>query len=94
MPEKPIRLKKKEFQMNLGYLIKSSGLPYYIIGPMLKDALTEVEMAEERIYQREKKEYEESLAIEESNQVSEKDALEGNSQTAETEVIEKEEKHE
>lgn len=59
--EKPISLKMKDFKTDLVDLINHSGLPLFIIEPILKDILDVVQTKVEQDYQNDKAQYEKSL---------------------------------
>lgn len=69
--EKPIRLKLKEFKNNLVTLINTSGLPLFVVEPIMKDILQEVQIKMEQEYQQDKMTYENSLAQEQENNKTE-----------------------
>ena len=62
--EKPISLKMKDFKTDLVDLINHSGLPLFIIEPILKDILAVIQTRVEEDYQRDKALYEQSLTEE------------------------------
>ena len=59
--EKPISLKLKEFRDNAVNLVNTSGLPLFIVEPILKDVLVAVQNKSEQEYQQDKMRYEQSL---------------------------------
>ena len=59
--EKPITLIYEELKNNLADIINNSGLPAFIIEPVLQNYLNEVKNIEKKQYEYDKKEYEESL---------------------------------
>lgn len=59
--EKPITVIYEEFKNELASLINNSGLPAFVVEPVLQDYLNEIKMIKERQYQIEKAQYEESL---------------------------------
>ena len=59
--EKPISVIYEEFKEELANLINGSGLPAFMVEPVLQDYLSEIKMIKERQYQIEKARYEESL---------------------------------
>lgn len=58
---KPMSVALREFKEKIVEDVNSSGLPLFAIEPILKDLLSVVQMESERVYQMEKKAYEESL---------------------------------
>lgn len=59
--EKPISLKIKEFKKDAVNLVNTSGLPLFIIEPILKEVLVAVQNKSEQEYQQDKLRYEQSL---------------------------------
>lgn len=59
--EKPISIVYEEFKDRLASLINDSGLPAFVIEPILRDYLSEIKMIKEKQYQIEKAQYEEFL---------------------------------
>lgn len=59
--EKPISVIYEEFKQDLASLINNSGLPAFVVEPVLQDYLSEIKAIKERQYQVEKAQYEESL---------------------------------
>lgn len=59
--EKPISLKIKEFKNEAVNLVNTSGLPLFIIEPILKEVLVAVQNKSEQEYQQDKIRYEQSL---------------------------------
>ena len=59
--DKPISLKMREFKNNAVNLVNTSGLPLFIIEPILKEVMCAVESKAEQEYQIEKATYERSL---------------------------------
>ena len=59
---KPSSIIYEEFKQDLANLINNSGLPAFIIEPVLKDYLNEIKLLAQRQYQADKVEYEKSLA--------------------------------
>lgn len=59
--EKPISLKIKEFKNDAVNLVNTSGLPLFIIEPILKEVLVAVQNKSEQEYQQDKLRYEQSL---------------------------------
>lgn len=59
--EKPISLKLRDFKNDAVNLINNSGLPLFIIEPILKDVLVAVQTKMEQEYQLDKATYENSL---------------------------------
>ena len=64
--EKPISLKIKDFKNNAVNLVNTSGLPLFVVEPILKDILDEVQMVSNQQYLQDKANYEQAL-IEENN---------------------------
>lgn len=65
--EKPISLKLKDFKNDAVNLINTSGLPLFIIEPILREVLVAVQTKAEQEYQLDKRNYENSLQVEEQN---------------------------
>ena len=63
--EKPISLKIKEFKNDAVNLVNTSGLPLFIIEPILKEVLVAVQNKSEQEYQQDKLRYEQSLNTQE-----------------------------
>ncbi len=61
MFEKPISVKRVEFINNLVELVNNSGLPPFVLEPILKDAHISMQMEMEKMYLAEKKQYEEQM---------------------------------
>ena len=59
--EKPISLKIKDFKNDAVNLVNTSGLPLFIIEPILKEVLVAVQNKSEQEYQQDKLRYEQSL---------------------------------
>lgn len=59
--EKPISLKIKEFKNDAVNLVNTSGLPLFIVEPILKEVLVAVQNKSEQEYQQDKLRYEQSL---------------------------------
>ena len=74
---KPITLVIEETKTKLAELINNSGLPPFVIEPMLNTFLQEAHVAAKRQYEIEKLQYEQALAKEEEqNEDVEKDESE------------------
>lgn len=58
---KPIIVAREEFRSNLANLINTSGLPIYVIEPILNDILSEVVRVSQLQYQKELQQYQEAL---------------------------------
>ena len=63
--EKPISLKIKDFKNDTVNLVNTSGLPLFIIEPILKEVLVAVQTRSEQEYQQDKLRYEQSLNTQE-----------------------------
>lgn len=59
--EKPISLKLRDFKNDAVNLVNNSGLPLFIIEPILKDIYNAVQAKVEQEYQQDKVKYEQSL---------------------------------
>lgn len=59
--EKPISLKIKEFKNDAVNLVNTSGLPLFVIEPILKDILSAVQSKLDQEYLQDKANYEQSL---------------------------------
>lgn len=77
--EKPISLKLKEFKNNAVNLINTSGLPLFIVEPILKEILAAVQTKANEEYLQDKAHYENKL-VEELKQSAENTQKEGESQ--------------
>ena len=64
---KPITVIYEEFRQNLADLINNSGLPAFIIEPILQNYLNETRLAMNKQYQIDKDKYEKSLKASEDN---------------------------
>ena len=58
---KPSTIIYEEFKQDLANLINTSGLPAFIIEPVLRDYLSEIRALAQRQYQMDKAEYEKAL---------------------------------
>lgn len=58
---KPISVVYEEFKDELANLINNSGLPAFVVEPVLQDYLNEIKIIKEKQYQMEKAQYEESI---------------------------------
>lgn len=58
---KPITVVYEEFKQNLADLINNSGLPAFVIEPILQNYLNEARVAMSKQYQIDKDKYEKSL---------------------------------
>lgn len=68
MIQKPTSVLRKEFINNMVALINESGLPFFVIEPILKDLHETVSAESERLYQMEKAQYEEALKVQEESE--------------------------
>lgn len=59
--EKPISLKLKDFKNDAVNLVNTSGLPLFVIEPILREVLVAVQNKAEQEYQQDKMRYEQSL---------------------------------
>ena len=59
--EKPISLKLKDFKNDAVNLINTSGLPLFIVEPILREVLVAVQNKAEQEYQQDKIRYEQSI---------------------------------
>lgn len=69
--EKPISLRKKEFENTVVNLVNTSGLPLIIVEPILKDILGAVQAKLDQDYLQDKLNYEQSLKDENSKKEGE-----------------------
>ena len=67
MIEKPMIIKKQEFMENVVNLVNQSGLPHFVMEPILQNILNAVHMGIEQEYQNAKSEYEAALKKEEQD---------------------------
>lgn len=58
---KPIMLLREEFIINMSNLINNSGLPLFVVEPIMRDLLTEVNIGIKRQYEAEKAQYEQAI---------------------------------
>ena len=58
---KPTTIVYEEFKQDLANLINNSGLPAFVVEPVLQNFLNETRMIMQRQYQLDKAEYEKSL---------------------------------
>lgn len=72
--DKPISVIREETKQNIAKIINSSGLPAFVIEPILVDFLNEVRMIAQRQYEMEKMQYEQSLKLEEASLDKEADS--------------------
>lgn len=61
MTQKPMSVARREFMDKVVELVNESGLPLFVIEPILKELHGVVQMEAENQFQREKEAYEESL---------------------------------
>lgn len=61
MTQKPMSVARREFMDKVVKLVNESGLPLFVIEPILKELHGVVQMEAENQFQREKEAYEESL---------------------------------
>lgn len=67
---KPALLLREEFVINMSNLINNSGLPLFVIEPILRDLLNDVNIELKKQYEHEKMRYESALkALQESENV-------------------------
>lgn len=66
--EKPASLKLQDFKENAVSLVNTSGLPLFVIEPILKDLLAAVQTKMEQEYFRDKAAYEQSLKEEKTTE--------------------------
>lgn len=59
--EKPISIKIKEFENDAVNLVNTSGLPLFVVEPILKKVLVAVQNKAEQEYQQDRMRYEQSL---------------------------------
>jgi hypothetical protein len=59
--EKPYSVLRKEFLDDLVNMVNTTDLPFFVLEPILKDVYITVKNEAEKIYQLEKREYEEYL---------------------------------
>lgn len=65
--QKPITMIREETKIALANIINNSGLPPFIIEPILAEFLTETRIAAQQQYENEKAEYEEQMKQEGQN---------------------------
>ena len=58
---KPMTVKYEEFKRDLANLINNSGLPAFVVEPVLKDYLIEIKDVVKKQYETDKSQYESSL---------------------------------
>lgn len=59
--QKPTSVVRMEFMEGVVALVNNSGLPFFVMEPILKDLYLSVKNEADRVYQLEKKAYEESV---------------------------------
>lgn len=64
MIDKPMSVARKEFMNMMVRNVNESGLPLFVVEPILKDLHTVVQHEAEKMYQLEKQAYEEALKLE------------------------------
>lgn len=65
--QKPLSVAHSEFMSNMINIINSCGLPPLVIESVIKDLYAEVKSAAREQYERDKKQYEQALAIEQGS---------------------------
>lgn len=60
-PQKPMTVAKEDFVNNLTDIINNSGLPAFVIEPVMKDMYFEVRDVAKKQYQQDKEQYESAL---------------------------------
>ena len=58
---KPVMMLREEFIMNMSNLINTSGLPLFVIEPIVRDMLMEINMNVKKQYEMEKAQYEQAI---------------------------------
>lgn len=58
---KPVMMLREEFIMNMSNLINTSGLPLFIVEPIVRDMLMEINMNVKKQYEMEKAQYEQAI---------------------------------
>ena len=58
---KPVMMLREEFITNMSNLINNSGLPLFIVEPIVRDMLMEINVAVKKQYEMEKAQYEQAL---------------------------------
>ena len=58
---KPVMMLREEFIMNMSNLINTSGLPLFIVEPIVRDMLMEINMNVKKQYEMEKAQYEQAV---------------------------------
>lgn len=66
--DKPISVRVRDFKDDLVSLVRDSGLPFFIIEPIMRDIYSAVQTGVEQQYQRDKADYEKSLAAKENKE--------------------------
>jgi hypothetical protein len=59
---KPMTIMHEDFKQELANLINNSGLPAFVIEPILRDYLNEIRLVAQKQYLADKSDYEESLS--------------------------------
>lgn len=62
-PQKPMTVAKEDFVNNLTDIINNSGLPAFVIEPVMKDMYFEVRDVAKKQYQQDKEQYESALIV-------------------------------
>ena len=68
---KPVMMLREEFTMNMSNLINNSGLPLFIVEPIMRDMLMEINMAVKKQYEMERAQYEQALMNSQNNNENE-----------------------
>ena len=71
MFEKPMSVKRVEFINELVKLVNNSGIPPFVLEPILKDAYASIQMEANKMYLSEKQQYEEQMNKEYEEQMNE-----------------------
>ena len=70
MFEKPMSVKRVEFINELVKLVNESGIPPFVLEPILKDAHASIQMEANKMYLAEKQQYEEQMHKETEEQLN------------------------
>lgn len=62
LPKKPTSVARVDFISDMANVINNSGLPAFIMEPIVKDMLLEIQSAAQKQYEHDKEQYEKTLA--------------------------------
>ena len=74
---KPVMMLREEFIMNMSNLINTSGLPLFIIEPIVRDMLMEINVNVKKQYEMEKAQYEQAIMSSQNAEVEDNEEHQG-----------------